>query len=149
MAIPDDIEVVRTFHDRLAARDVPAMLDLAADDIRVGGGRGSNVGKGFFEEWIAHASLTLEPTRWFRRVDEEREGRHGVRGEVASTVAVEERAIWRAAQSGRETGRMTFAAVYEIRNGALASIARYNNIGEAVNTAGLDEDNEIDLPAHG
>ncbi len=147
METSDGIGVVQAFHEGIRARNVPDLLDLAAEDIRVGGGRGSSTGKSFFAEWVAHASLTLEPRRWFVRVDveEDREERHGMRGNGphTSTIVVEERAVWISARSGREMGQMTFAAVYEIRDGILASIARYNNIGEAVNTVGLDEENEV------
>jgi len=147
MAANDDIGVVQAFHEGIRARNVPDLLDLVAEDIRVGGGRGSSTGKSFFAEWVAHASLTLEPTRWFVRVDvnDDREERHGVRGSGphASTIVVEERAVWLSARTGREMGRMTFAAVYEVRDGVLASIARYNNVGEAANTVGLDEEHEV------
>lgn len=139
------VAVVQAFHQGIRARNVSDLLALAAEDIRVGGGRGSSVGKSFFAEWVAHASLTLEPTRWFVRMDagEDREERHGLRGGESSTIVVEERAVWLSAKTGREMGRMTFAAVYEVRDGELASIARYNNVGEAANVVGLAEEHEI------
>ncbi len=139
-----DIEVVQAFHEGIRSRNVSGLLELAAEDIRVGGGRGSSVGKSFFAEWVAHASLTLEPLRWFSRTGAPcDDGQDGVEGSSASTIVVEERAVWLSARSGREMGRMVFAAVYEVHDGVLASIARYNNVGEAVNTVGLDREDEV------
>lgn len=67
----------------------------------------------------------------------EQEGRHGLPGIEASTVVVEEEAVWRSAQSGREMGRMRFGTIYDLENGLIKSIARYPSIGEAVTTAGF------------
>jgi hypothetical protein len=92
---------------------------------------------------VRYASITVTPRRWFRKVNLEREGRHGMPGELMSTLVVEEDAVWHAARTGRETGRMRFATIYEVANGRLAGIARYGNIGEAVTTAGMYEENEI------
>ncbi len=144
MADNNDIAVIQAFYEGIRSRNVTALLDLAAEDIRVGGGRGSSAGKSFFAEWVAHASLTLEPLRWFSRTGVTRDGwQDGVEGSPVSTIVVEERAVWLSARSGREMGRMIFAAVYEVHDGVLASIARYNNVGEAVNTVGLDQEDEV------
>ncbi|MGC4108086.1 MAG: hypothetical protein QM753_17320 [Thermomicrobiales bacterium] len=144
MSERDDIGVILAFHTLLEARDMPGLLALATDDIGVGGGRGRGEGKEFFAEWVRFATISLTPRRWFRQVTVERSGRHGMPDEHASTVVVEEDAIWRSPSSGREMGTMRFATIYEIENGHLRSIARYGNIGEAVTTAGFYPENEID-----
>lgn len=141
----DDIRVVRTFHRLLEARDVPGLLALATEDIGVGGGRGRGEGKEFFAEWVRYATISLTPLRWFRQVTQDRDARHGLPGMQASTLVVEEEAVWRSAQSGREMGRMRFGTIYDIENGLLKSIARYPNIGEAVTTAGFYPEHEIAL----
>lgn len=140
----DDIRVIRAFHTLLEARDVPGLLALATDDIGIGGGRGRGEGKEFFAEWVRYATISLTPRRWFRQVTLAQEGRHGMPGQFASTVVVEEEAVWRSAQSGREMGRMRFGTIYDIENGSLKSIARYPDIGEAVTTAGFYPEYEVD-----
>ncbi|MGC4191430.1 MAG: hypothetical protein QM589_09740 [Thermomicrobiales bacterium] len=144
MSERDDIGVIRAFHTLLGTRDVPGLLALATDNIGVGGGRGRGEGKDFFVEWVRFATISLTPRRWFRQVTAEHEGRHGTPDERTSTLVVEEDAIWRSPSSGREMGRMRFATIYEIENGKLRSIARYSNIGEAVTTAGLYPEHEIE-----
>ena len=127
-----DIEIVQAFHDRLNARDVDGLLALAADEIQVGGPRGTGNGKHLVAEWVARANVTMQPQRWFHR------GR---------TVIVEQRAVWHGPDGGGETGSQTVATVFALADGAIASIARYGNIGEAVTSADMDETDEIAAPS--
>lgn len=126
-----EIGIVQDFHDRLNARDPEGVLALAADDVRVGGPRGSGTGKHLLEEWIGRASITMTPMRWFYR-----EG----------TVIVEERAVWHTPDGSEETGGQIIATIFELSNGQITGIARYGNIGEAVTSADMDETNEIPPP---
>lgn len=149
MSERDDIVVIRAFYTMVQGRDVSGLLELATDDVGVGGGRGRGEGKDFLAEWVRFSTISLTPRRWFRQVTADREARHGTLGEQASTMVVEEDAVWRSPSSGREMGRMRFATIYEITNGRLKSIARYANIGEAVTTAGFYPENEIAVPEEG
>ena len=126
-----DIEIVQAFHDTLNARNVDGLLALAADDIRVGGPRGSGEGKHLLEEWVRRATITMSPQRWFHR-----EG----------TVIVEQRALWHAPDGSEETGSQTVATIFELSDGKIARIARYGDIGEAVTSADMDETHEIPAP---
>jgi ketosteroid isomerase-like protein len=127
----DVVAIVQAFHKSLNDRDVPAVLDLATDDVRVGGPRGSGEGRQLIEEWISRSNLTMTPTRWFRAGD---------------TVVVEQQAIWRDPETGAETGSQIVATVFTIEDGLIAGIARYGFLAEAVHSAGMDESNEIDAP---
>lgn len=131
MARRDPVTVVQTFHDHLNDRNVGPLLALAADNVRVGGPRGSGEGKHLLEEWVGRASISMSPRRWFRAGD---------------TVVVEQLAVWHDPDTGSETGSQTVATVFEIANGLIASIARYGFLGEAVNSADMDESNEIPAP---
>ncbi len=125
----DPIAIVQAFHDHLNDHDVTGVLDLAADDVRVGGPRGSGEGKHLLKEWVGRASITMAPRRWFRKGD---------------TVVVEQQATWRDPDSGAETGSQVVATVFTIREGRIAGIARYGFLAEAVHSANMDESNEID-----
>ncbi len=127
----DPIAVVQAFHDQLNDKDVPGILDLATDDIRIGGPRGSGEGKYLLEEWVGRANISMTPKRWFRNGD---------------TVVVEQYATWRNPQSGAETGSQTVASVFTVTDGRIAAIARYGFLAEAVNSADMDESNEIEAP---
>ena len=131
MPVTDAVTVVQTFHDHLNDRKVGSLLALAADNVRVGGSRGSGEGKHLLEEWVGRASITMSPKRWFRSAD---------------TVVVEQVATWHDPDTGAETGSQTVATVFEIANGQIASIARYGFLGEAVNSANMDESHEISAP---
>jgi len=131
MRHPDPIAVVQAFHDHLNDRNVSALLDLAADDVRVGGPRGSGQGKHLLEEWVGRASITMTPRRWFH---------------AGETVVVEQNAAWHDPDTGAETGRQTVATAFTIQEGGITSIARYGFLAEAVHAASMDEGNEIDPP---
>lgn len=127
----DPVTVVQAFHDYLNDRNVDALLDLATDNVRVGGPRGSGEGKHLLEEWVGRASITMTPRRWFR---------------AAGTVVVEQAATWRDPDTGAETGSQTVATVFTIEEGLIAGIARYGFLAEAVHSANMDETNEIAAP---
>ncbi len=127
----DAIGIVQAFHDNLNDREIPALLALAADDVRIGGPRGSGSGKHLLEEWVGRASIAMTPTRWVRDAD---------------TIVVEQEAIWRDPGTGVETGRQVVATVFSLHEGLIAAIARYGFLAEAVHSANMDESNEIDPP---
>lgn len=126
------IGIVRAFHDALNGRDTAAVLALAADDVRIGGPRGTGEGKHLLSEWVAHASITMEPQRWFH---------------TEGTVVVEQIARWHDPDSGVETSSQRVATAFGIRDGLIASIARYGDIGEAVTSAGMDETHAVEVGA--
>lgn len=132
MAVDDEIviaiRIVRAFHDTLNAKDAAGVLALAAADVRIGGPRGAGEGKHLLEEWVAHASITMEPQRWFH---------------AEGTVTVEQVARWHDPDTGEETSSQRVATTFGIRDGLIASIARYGDIGEAVTSAGMDETHAV------
>jgi len=127
----DAISVVQAFHDNLNDRNVRDLLALAADNVRIGGPRGSGEGKHLLEEWVGRANITMTPVRWFR-ADE--------------TVVVEQQAVWRDPETGAETGSQVVASVFTVEDGRITGIARYGFLGEAVNSASMDESDEIAPP---
>ncbi|MEJ7900528.1 MAG: nuclear transport factor 2 family protein [Thermomicrobiales bacterium] len=127
----DPIAVVQAFHDHLNDHNVTALLDLAANDVRVGGPRGSGEGKHLLEEWVGRASITMTPQRWFTN---------------GQTVVVEQHATWHDPDTGAETGSQTVATAFTMEDGQIAGIARYGFLAEAVHAANMDEANEIDAP---
>lgn len=128
MTMDDEIRIVRTFHDALNAKDAARVLALATEDIRVGGPRGTGEGKHLLEEWVSHASITMEPQCWFH---------------MDGTVVVEQIARWHDPGTREETSSQRVATTFGIRDGRIASIARYGDIGEAVTSAGMDESNAV------
>lgn len=126
--IEASLALVRAFHDLLNRRKPDELLELAADDIKIGGPRGSGVGKELLFEWVGRANVTMTPQRTFAR---------------GGLVVVEQCAEWKDPKTGEVTGSQTVASVFRIANGKIVGIARHGHFAEAANKAGLDEDDEI------
>ena len=122
------LSIVASFHQLLNARKPDALLELASDDIKIGGPRGSGVGKELLYEWVGRANVTMTPKRTFAR--------DGV-------VVVEQLGEWVDAKTGEVTGTQTVASVFRIDGGKIVGIARHSHFAEAANKAGLDEDDEV------
>jgi hypothetical protein len=120
--------IVAAFHEHLNAREPEKLLDLAADDIKIGGPRGSGTGKDLLYEWVGRANVTMTPLRTLVR--------DGV-------VVVEQRGEWKSAETGEITGSQTLASVFRIADGKIVGLARYGAFGEAANKAGLDKEDEV------
>lgn len=131
MSTSDAVAIVQAFHRHLNDRNAQALLELATENVRIGGPRGSGEGKHLLEEWVARASIEMTPERWFRAGD---------------TVVVEQRAVWRDPETGAESGSQLVATAFSIEHGRIASIARYGFLAEAVHSANMDESNEIAAP---
>jgi hypothetical protein len=121
------LAIVTSFHTLLNSRKPDELLDLAADDIRIGGPRGSGVGKDLLYEWVGRANVTMTPQRTLAR--------DGV-------VVVEQLAEWHDT-NGDVSSSQTVASVFRIADGKITGIARHSHFAEAANKAGLDEDDEI------
>jgi hypothetical protein len=79
-------------------------------------------------EWVDRANVRLDPRRLF--------GRGG-------TVVVEQVGQWRSAESGEVIGSQTVASVFGVCDGLVTSLVRYDDLSEALKTAGLDQSDEI------
>ena len=73
------LEIVTAFHEYLNARETAKLLDLATDDIRIGGSRGSGTGKDLLREWVDDAAAVPEDLEQLAHADEQswREEREG------------------------------------------------------------------------
>ena len=127
-ASEEALTLVAEFHRLWNAKEPAALLDLAIDDIRIGGSRGSGTGKHLLEEWVSRANMTLTPQRIFAR--------DGV-------VAVEQLAEWRDGTTGDVTSSQTMATTFRVDQGKFVAIARFSHFAEAANKAGLDEDDAV------
>lgn len=121
---------VEQFHEYFNARRRDEIMALAADDIAIGGARGKGSGKQLLEEWVGRATTTMHPRRWFAEGD---------------TVVIEEQIEWRTRDGSSVTDSATWGIAFTVRDGKIASLSRYANIGEAVTSTGLDETHEIEV----
>ena len=124
----ESLAIVASFHTLLNSRKPEELLDLATDDIKIGGPRGNGVGKDLLYEWVGRANVKMTPQRTLAR--------DGV-------VVVEQLSEWHDATSGEVSSSQTVASIFRIANGKITGIARHSHFAEAANKAGLDEDDEI------
>lgn len=119
---------VQAFHEHFNAGRRDEVMALATDDIAIGGARGTGAGKQLLEEWVGRATTTMWPRRWFAEGD---------------TVVIEEQIEWRSRDGDRVMDSTVWGIAFTVRDGKIASLSRYANIGEAVTSTGLDETHEI------
>lgn len=122
-------ETVQTFHDHFNAGRVDDVLALATDDVTIGGARGRGQGRNLLDEWVRRKSTTLTPQRLFVKDD---------------LVVIEELVEWRSRKTGKVTDSTRWGMAFTVREGKIAAIGRYADIGEAVTSSGLDESHEVE-----
>ena len=127
-----EVHVVEAWHDALNEGDVDRLVELSHPDVEVGGPRGSGRSVRLLQEWVDRANVRLEPRRLSRR---------------GATVVVEQAGQWHSAESEEVIGSQTVASVIAVSDGQVTSVVRYDDLSEALNTAGLDHSDEI-RPEH-
>jgi limonene-1,2-epoxide hydrolase len=127
--VASEIVVVAAWHDALNAGEIGRLASLVSDDVEVGGPRGSGRGVELLREWVDRAGIHLEPLRVFRR------------GEI---VVVEQRAVWRSAETGPLGEPLLVTSIFTVRDGRIHSIMRYDDLDTALNIAGLTMGDEVE-----
>ena len=129
MAGPGAVEIrtVKRWHEALNADDSDLLVGLSHPDVEMGGPRGAVRGAEVLREWVARANVSLVPRRFFNR---------------GETVVVEEAAEWRSPETGEVVGEGTVGSVFVVRDGRVVSVARYDDLLQALNAASLDVSDE-------
>jgi ketosteroid isomerase-like protein len=107
------------WHAAANAGDVEALVALAAEDVEVGGPRGSARGHALVREWYGRTAIRLRVLQTFAD------------GDVA---VVEQAAVWGAVEGAPEA---VIATLFEARDGKFVRIVRYDTLSEALAAAGL------------
>ncbi len=123
-----EVRVVEAWQEALNEGAVDRLVGLSHPDVEVGGPRGVGRGRQLLREWVDRANVRLEPRHLFCR---------------GGTVVVEQAGQWRSAESGEVIGSQTVASVFAVSDGLVTSLMRYDDLSEALKTAGFDETDEI------
>jgi ketosteroid isomerase-like protein len=120
------IETVLAWHAALNQADVERLLSLSTDNVEVGGPRGACHGADLLRDWLARASVRLEPRRIFCR---------------NQMVVVDQAARWPTAD-GQRADPQEVASVFRVEDGRVASVLRHLDLASALHAAGLDFSDE-------
>jgi hypothetical protein len=104
------------------------VLALSAEDVEVGGPRGSGRGHQLVREWLARTGIELKEMSVFGR---------------GETIVVEQRAAWRDADR-KVSSEREIATVFVIRDGKIARLVRYDSVEEALRATALDRGDLIE-----
>jgi hypothetical protein len=124
------IDIAAAWFRRLAARDIAAVMALAAEEVEVGGARGSGTGRDLLHEWVDRTRAEMTPRRWFAKDD---------------VVVVEYEAVWRN-RAGRDMGRRVMIVTFRVEDGRIAGIFRHDDLGASLTLTGLDAADAIAAP---
>jgi limonene-1,2-epoxide hydrolase len=129
MAAESPISVVQTWHDALNQRDVERVLSRVTPDVDIAGPRGSARGAEQVRVWVDRAGIRMVPTEWYAGGDQ---------------VVVQEETSW-TLPDGTLSEPMLIATVFQVTGDRISRIARYSDIGAALNATGLTESDSIDI----
>ncbi|SHG96778.1 nuclear transport factor 2 family protein [Streptoalloteichus hindustanus] len=125
-----EVRIVLDFHDAVNAGEPERLRPLLHDDVEVGGTYGGVRGIAMVEQWFGHAALVLVPRRVFRRgefVVAEQDVRRRDTGDEPSEPAEPQ----------------VVASVFRVIDGRIEMIHRYRDLGEALGTVDVTEDDEV------
>lgn len=116
--------------------ELERFTDLHAQNVEFVGPRGSGRGAGLVRDWAERSGIRLEPQQWF--------------GPSADGVlVVTQLARWRDAESGEFGEPIEAATAFQVTDGLVTRIARFDTLPEALRFAGLgpttDEEGDASL----
>lgn len=129
MTAESPVTVVQIWHDALNAGDVERVMARVTPDVEVAGPRGSARGADQVREWVTRAGIRMVPTQWYAGGDQ---------------VVVQEETAW-TLPDGTLSEPMLLAAAFQVAGDRVARIARYSDLGAALNATGLQPTDMVDI----
>ena len=122
------VELVRRWHDALNERRIDDLVRLVAEDVEIGGPRGTTSGVQVMRDWFERADVRLYPQRIFA---------------VGSTVVVEQAGEWGIDRPENDPDRQVVATIFTVAGGLITGIVRHPDAATALHEAGLNEEDEV------
>jgi hypothetical protein len=130
MSDTNPIDIAAAWFRHVTDRDIDAVMALAADEVEVGGARGSGTGRELLREWVDRTRAQMTPRQWFARDD---------------VVVVEYEATWRN-RAGQDMGRRVMIVTFRVADGRIAGISRHDDLAASLTLNGLDAADEVASP---
>jgi hypothetical protein len=119
------VNIVSRWHEMLNEGDLERFTDLHAQNVEFVGPRGSGHGAGLVRDWAERSGIRLEPVRSYGS------GENGA-------LVVTQQASWRDPETGDFGDSIEAATAFQVINGEVTRIARFDTLPEALRFAGLD-----------
>lgn len=124
----NELATVQAWQEAANARDIDRLLALSSPEIVLVGPRGRGSGHKLLRDWIDRAGLTLTTQAAYQR---------------GETVVLAQRAKWQSEATGNEASEANLATRFQVRNGQVVELERYDNLASALAAAGLSAADEI------
>ncbi len=112
----DTVALILAWHDAVNAERTAEALALSTSGIRVGGPRGSATGHAVLADWVSTAGIQLTPRAIHRG---------------ARACYVEQDARW-AGNAGPSDEAIPACTVFEVTDGLVAAVLRYDSLEDAI-----------------
>jgi hypothetical protein len=122
------VEIVSEWIEAANSQDIDRLIQLSDPTIEISGPRGSGTGHQLLREWLARAGLTLQTTHTFAS---------------GHSVVLEQRGVWRSADSGAVTGERRVASAFRTDETRVVWFGRYDELASALEATDLALSNEI------
>ena len=122
MSDKNPVAIVQAWQEAANKQDVERLLELSDTNIEIVGPRGLGYGHQLLRDWLGRAGLSLETRQIF--ADD-------------NTVVIAQHGVWRNLETGQVTGTKDLASQFRVAEGRVIQFARYDNLKEALDAAGL------------
>ena len=122
------LQVALAWQQAANQQDIEQLMALSDPDIEIIGPRGSAFGHDILRQWLARAGLTLSTRRMFAR---------------ENTVVIAQHGIWRSSETGNLPSEAEVASCFVCTEGRVTKLSRHDHLTEALQTAGLTENDEV------
>jgi len=128
MGANNALETAKAWQNAANTRDVPRLLEVSDPEIEIVGPRGLASGHQILQDWVSRAGLRVTSLRTFMKGD---------------TAVIAGHGEWRSVETGEIQGEAEIASHFVVRSGKVTRIARYNDLNEALEKAGLHASDEV------
>lgn len=130
----ESVATAMAWQEAANRQDTGAVLARSAAAIRIVGPRGEAQGHDVLRAWLERAGLTLTTRSLYAR---------------GGTVVAEQRGVWRSAETGAITGEADLATCFQVADGQVTHLARYDRLADALAAAGLTTADRYREPPEG
>lgn len=123
------VVIVKEWIDAVNNQDAERITELSDSNMEFTGTRGSGHGIDLVRDWLLRVGLMLDSKRTFAR---------------DNAVVVEAHGVWRSVETGEFIGDADEGWRFEVEDGRVVVVERFDDLNDALTVAGLQESDEID-----